>query len=926
MNKFFGTVSGSRLTKVGVVAALVLGGVFIFSAHAWAATIWTVDPATTSTCIVADPNCTTAQSAVDAASDGDTVMFSSDTTISHQITVNKALTIDGGSHILHAVFAKTDNSNNSAIGITHSDVTIQNLSEDGTGGTNLHGINVYVSTGVNLNNVTISNNGHAGVIVNGSDVTATNLNTSNNVWGAVNVDPGSVVITPSVFTLNSGNLSESTQIWSDGANVGGTATVTVNASGYNMYAVSGQPMLFIWSNRPSANAATITRGATTTIYSSIQAAIAAALSGETVNVGVGTYKESLLVNQSLSIVGVGATKPVITGTSTANYAIKVNGTNSVTLDNLEINGGGTGVGGNTLNYGIWVNNSGTVGNPVEIKNSTIKNVWVNGANGIGVESSTTSSPSYALVHDNTLSSFHKNGIRIIKSNGKVYANTITGDSVDGTSRVQNLVNIRGGSNVEVYGNTLTNALTNPLVIPTWDSTGILVSAYLDSVPYIDSHADIHNNDISFSDSGIVITSAYADPDNSSATILNNNLHNLNWAINFEKDTAAATIHGNKFSVFNKALHAEGFATTTGPSVNAESNWWGSINPDFANIVTTSTDFTPWCTDSACNQSIAITTTTASTALGTTTVGLPNGATASSTPSFVIVGTSTLGVGSDGSTVTFNDGTEASASGPFDLNSFISQITLHLDGSVNSLNQVVVAQIGVPGTALTFSQPVTIRIFVGSGITEGATLYVFLSEDGTNWTTNGLVNSTCIVSGGFCTFQTTQASSFGIQTYPAPRLIGGGGGGGGGGGAAPATPATPANPQTGAPAAPATPATPPVGQVLGASTVRFTRHLGLGSKGDDVTNLQQILASLGFFHESPTGYFGLVTLAAVEDYQKAHGINDTGFVGPLTLASLNGENGAVAGASIDTAAIQAQITALQAQIQRLMDQIKALQNK
>ena len=36
-----------------------------------------------------------------------------------------------------------------------------------------------------------------------------------------------------------------------------------------------------------------------------------------------------------------------------------------------------------------------------------------------------------------------------------------------------------------------------------------------------------------------------------------------------------------------------------------------------------------------------------------------------------------------------------------------------------------------------------------------------------------------------------------------------------------------------------------------------------------------------------GYFGAQTKAAVQKYQSAHGIPSTGFVGPLTIASLNG---------------------------------------
>jgi hypothetical protein len=80
---------------------------------------------------------------------------------------------------------------------------------------------------------------------------------------------------------------------------------------------------------------------------------------------------------------------------------------------------------------------------------------------------------------------------------------------------------------------------------------------------------------------------------------------------------------------------------------------------------------------------------------------------------------------------------------------------------------------------------------------------------------------------------------------------------------------------------------PQGQVLGASTFNFTHTLSQGSKGADVSQLQQILIDDGFLSApSPTGYFGPATAAAVEAYQTAHALPATGIVGPLTRALLN----------------------------------------
>ena len=73
----------------------------------------------------------------------------------------------------------------------------------------------------------------------------------------------------------------------------------------------------------------------------------------------------------------------------------------------------------------------------------------------------------------------------------------------------------------------------------------------------------------------------------------------------------------------------------------------------------------------------------------------------------------------------------------------------------------------------------------------------------------------------------------------------------------------------------------VGGTATASATTFSKDLTVGSSGADVTALQNALAV------SPaTGYFGSITKAAVVAYQKAHGISATGYVGPLTRASLN----------------------------------------
>lgn len=71
---------------------------------------------------------------------------------------------------------------------------------------------------------------------------------------------------------------------------------------------------------------------------------------------------------------------------------------------------------------------------------------------------------------------------------------------------------------------------------------------------------------------------------------------------------------------------------------------------------------------------------------------------------------------------------------------------------------------------------------------------------------------------------------------------------------------------------------------------FTKYLGVGSVGNDVKALQQILKELGYFtYPYVTSYYGSMTKEAVIKYQKAKGLSPyPGHVGPATRAALNAE--------------------------------------
>ena len=126
------------------------------------------------------------------------IVFGQDIAVNSEVLINRILTLDGSGYTL-----STTAVGGSVINITHEGVTIKNLIENGNGiAGNNRGINVYVASGVTLENVTVSNNKKNGIVVNGSNVTVKNITTMNNGWGGIDVDLGSGVTSPASLTVN----------------------------------------------------------------------------------------------------------------------------------------------------------------------------------------------------------------------------------------------------------------------------------------------------------------------------------------------------------------------------------------------------------------------------------------------------------------------------------------------------------------------------------------------------------------------------------------------------------------------------------------------------------------------------------------------------------------------------------------------------
>lgn len=161
--------------------------------------------------------------------------------------------------------------------------------------------------------------------------------------------------------------------------------------------------------------------------------------------------------------------------------------------------------------------------------------------------------------------------------------------------------------------------------------------------------------------------------------------------------------------------------------------------------------------------------------------------------------------------------------------------------------------------------------------------------------------------------------------------GGGGGGGGGGISLPATVSTTVSTTVSSPAPVVVTPTVPVAPVSVVSSATFSKDLAPGALGEDVSRLQELLATDKLIYPEGlvTGYFGSLTVKAVRAFQAKYGIAQVGRVGPQTrakLAEIFGTGQPPAAVSVPAAPVAAGLTGLTKELDHGArgDDVKALQ--
>jgi len=316
-------------------------------------------------------------------------------------------------------------------------------------------------------------------------------------------------------------------------------------------------------------------------YSTIQDAINAAGSGDTIIVAAGTYApftvdtKTDLTIQSDGVVIVKGAQLVTTAYTGRGCVVFVTGSTDIVLDGLDIEGlnlAGTGEGGK--NYGvIYENSSGEIGN-CTVSPNTI-NDMLSIAIGIWDGSDVT-------VNACTIENFGRVGMLIYNAcTVDVLDSTIEGQVYGSEGEVCYGIEVEGvldddtlatASQVTIRGNEIYNCDNTFYEAPTWQSGGVYIDGWLEYYPEADSTVIVENNDIHNNYSGIIVIKSSL-----SYAHFNNICNNRAYGV----ESLAA--HDSSTAVFD-----------------ATNNWWGaadgpSHSPGSGDKVSDYVDYIPWLT-------------------------------------------------------------------------------------------------------------------------------------------------------------------------------------------------------------------------------------------------------------------------------------------------------------------------------------------
>ncbi|MHB8856802.1 MAG: hypothetical protein ACYC6K_09315 [Bellilinea sp.] len=314
----------------------------------------------------------------------------------------------------------------------------------------------------------------------------------------------------------------------------------------------------LFAAAPDDNVSALTRDVCSgCTYTTIQAAVTAAVAGDTINVAAGTYIEAgqIVINKNLSIVGADRATTIVkpagdaVGAGDSGSFILVSDGVTLNLSGVTIDGTGR-----QIQQGIRYNGSGAVDNVI------VQNITATGNVGTAISQGNTNTAARTLsVTNSTLTNYGRGGIQADKGTGTSTV-TITGNTITGKGTGDHHdygIYIEGGASASISGNTITN-----------------------------------NRGTATGSNSAAIVAGTSTASGTTTTITSNTLFNNATAIVVGYDGVnppSVTAKSNQITGNDYAI------TTTTPAVDGSPNWFGSITgPAVGAIVGNNVVSSPWC--------------------------------------------------------------------------------------------------------------------------------------------------------------------------------------------------------------------------------------------------------------------------------------------------------------------------------------------
>jgi parallel beta-helix repeat protein len=494
-------------------------------------------------------------------------------------------------------------------------------------------------------------------------------------------------------------------------------------------------------------------------FVTIQEGIDAVDEGGTINVAAGTYEEAITINKPLTVKGAGSGGTVIDAGAVLPV-INIDSSN-VTLEGLKVVNG---------NWGVGVRNAS------DIENINFKDVVVDSSTASGFVFDGLGKVSNITFTDCRADNNGDRGIyfapqapseNVILTNTSADNNQIMGFNNQG---IMTNLTIKGGTFNGNVGGSPKDTTEGPYYgfgISVENTTSVDIQRITAENNGTEGPAE--------GGAGIVIKGSSSGV-NISEVILTGNKIGLwlepKWGSNpVPEDT---TITNSK--IFNNVDY-EVKNDIEEIIVDATNNWWGTFSStEIAAKISDNVSYEPYCAVADCSLIYnEITEADSPLAGANTAIPKSTGATATSTPSVTFLSTATITVTDGGgeSTVTIPEGVVITRADGENLDT--TQLTSSSvdSASLAGLGTGVVTegalQWGIENIGLEFDPAITINIFVGTDL-NGQTLDIVRSTSGSDgWTNDGISPTSCVVSDGLCTFETTRASYFAATNTlpPAP---------------------------------------------------------------------------------------------------------------------------------------------------------------